>query len=79
MSKFSEFLLDIFTFILHLAVFLMLIAGAGFLVAPLFGADPTQTEIVQAVLFATFAITILVFDIKLIAKAASAHTLSSTA
>lgn len=68
LSKRNELILDIVTFVLHLAIAALLIAGAGFMIAPLFGVAPSPEEASQAAFFAVFAITILVLDIQLLTK-----------
>lgn len=66
-SKRNESVLDIVTFVLHLAIAALLIAGAGFMIAPLFGVDLSTEDVSLAAFFAVFAITILVLDIELLA------------
>lgn len=68
LSKRNESILDIVTFVLHLAIVTLLIAGAGFMIAPLFSVDPSTEDVFVAAFFAVFAITIFVLDIKLLAE-----------
>lgn len=67
LSKQNELILDICAFVLHLPLVALLILGGGLLMAPEFGADSAE-EVAQGVIFTLFAITILVFDIRLITK-----------